>query len=238
VEICEAALATVELCDVSDTGLSALLETLPASYSCDRNLGTHKAPRIDNSDPYNVALIVNGRIIQNIVVATGCEMVVVGKTAARQAGIRPSMMRAGAVALRCADERIKKAFDRTVDPVTFVFNPGTKDETTVRAHVVVTNTEADTMLLGMSVIGKIGLVPNPYKGTLKYYVDWETRGSRSARLACTFNVELGGRRNLARSTAYEIAESKAALVMPMESVPQELNAPYEFVNKVCLHQIV
>jgi predicted aspartyl protease len=107
----------MELCDVSDVGLSALLGSLPASYTCDRDLGTHKTPRIDNSDPYNIALTVNGRVLQNIIVDTGCEMVVVGKTAARQAGIRPSMMRSGAVALRCADERVTKAFDRTIDPV-------------------------------------------------------------------------------------------------------------------------
>ena len=89
--------------------------------------------------------------------------------------------------------RVTKAFDRTIDPIPFVFNPGTEDETTVMAQVVVTNSEADTMLLGMSVIGKIGLVPNPYKGTLKYYVDWETQGSRSAHVACVFDVELGSR---------------------------------------------
>jgi hypothetical protein len=104
-------------------------------------------------------------------------MVVVGRTAARQAGIKPSMMRSGAVALWCTNERVTKAFDRTIDPISFVCNPGTKDETTVMAQVVVTHSEGDTMLLGMSVIGKMGLVPNPYKGTLKYYVDSETQVS-------------------------------------------------------------
>jgi predicted aspartyl protease len=171
IPVSRASTAQLELCDVSDVGLSALLGSLPASYTCDRDLGTHKVPRIDNSDPYNIALTVNGRVFRNIIVDTGCEMVVVGKTAARQAGIRPSMMRSGAVALWCADKRVTKAFDRTIDPVSFVFDPGTKNETTVMAQVVVTNSEADTMFLGMSVIGKIGLVPNPYKETLKYYVD-------------------------------------------------------------------
>jgi predicted aspartyl protease len=167
VTMSRASTARVELCDVSGDGLHALLGRLPASYFCDGDLGTHKAPRIDNSDLYKVALSVNGRTLQNIIVDTGCEMVVVGQAAARQAGIRPRMMRSGAVALRCADERVTKAFDRTIDPIPFVFNPGTEDETTVMAQVVVTNSAADTMLLGMSVIGKIGLVPNPYKGTLK-----------------------------------------------------------------------
>ena len=56
VTVSRASTARVELCDVSNDGLSALLGSLPASYSCDRDLGTHKAPRIDNSDPYKVAL--------------------------------------------------------------------------------------------------------------------------------------------------------------------------------------
>jgi hypothetical protein len=93
--------------------------------------------------------------------------------------------------------------------------------TTVMAQVVVTNSEADTMLLGMSLIGKIGLVPNPYKGTLKYYVDWETRGSRSAYLACVFDVQLGGKRKKSfRSIACEEVDSRAALAMPMMAMPK------------------
>jgi hypothetical protein len=89
------------------------------------------------------------------------------------------------------------------------------------AHVVETNTDAATMLLGMSVISKIGLVPNPYKGTLKYYVNWETRGSRSAHLACVFDVDIGSKkRKSVRGTACEIADSKNALVMPIVAVPK------------------
>jgi hypothetical protein len=71
VTVSRASAARAELCDVSSDGLSALLGRLPASYSCDRDLGTHKAPRIDNSNPYKVALSVNGRILQNIIVDTG-----------------------------------------------------------------------------------------------------------------------------------------------------------------------
>jgi hypothetical protein len=116
---------------------------------------------------------------------------------------------------------VTKAFDRTIDPIAFVFNPGTKNETTVMAQVVVTNSEADTMLLEMSVIGKIGLVPDPYKGTLKYYVDWETRGSRTAHLACVFDAEIGGRkRKTFRNTACEEVYSQSALVMPTMAMPK------------------
>jgi hypothetical protein len=89
------------------------------------------------------------------------------------------------------------------------------------AHVVVTNSDAATMLLGMSVIGKIGLVPNPYEGTLKYYVNWETRGSRSAHLACVFDVDIDSKkRKSVRGTACELADSKNALVMPIVAAPK------------------
>jgi hypothetical protein len=177
--------------------------------------------KVCNSDPYKVALSVNGRILQNIIVDTGCEMVIVGRAAARQAGVRPSMMRLGAVALWCADERVIKAFHCSIDPIPFVFNPGTEDETAVMAQVAVTNIAADTMMLGMSVIGKIGLVPNPYKGTLKYYVDWETQGSRSAHLACVFDVEFGGpEKKSVRSTACEEVYNGSALVMPIVDMPR------------------
>lgn len=134
----------LKLYDVSDTGLNALLgRALPASYASDRNSGVHKAPRIDNSDPYRRALTINGQVLKNIIVDTGCEMVIVGRAAARKAGIKHSMMHFGAIALRRADERVTKAFDRTIDPVTFVFNSGTESETIVRAHIVGTHCDAD-----------------------------------------------------------------------------------------------
>src|SRR3569833_3317958 len=71
----------------------------------------------------------------------------------------------------------------------------------------------------MSVIGRVGLVPNPYKGTLKYYVDWATRGSRSAHLACTFPIEVGKRKMQPNSPAFEVIEGWFALAMPKDSVP-------------------
>jgi hypothetical protein len=130
---------------------------------------------------------------------------------------------------------VTKAFDRTIDPIPFVFNPGTKDETIVMAQVVVKNSAADTMLLGMSVIGKIGLVPHPYKGTLKYYVDWETQGSRSAHLARVFDVELGRpERKSVRSTACEEVYSGYALVEEQGSSSDCCkNAPTRGESKEC-----
>jgi hypothetical protein len=68
-------------------------------------------------------------------------------------GLKPSMMDLGAVALRVADGGTTKAFDRTKQPVEYVFNPKTPDETKVLSHVIVVNSENADTLLGMSVLG-------------------------------------------------------------------------------------
>jgi hypothetical protein len=105
-------------------------------------------------------------------------------------GLRPSMMDLGAVALsRVADGGPTEAFDMTKNPVEFVFNPKTPDETKVVSHVIVVNVKIADTLLGMSVLGKIGVTANPYKGRVKYYVNWREPNARKAYLKSTFPVE-------------------------------------------------
>jgi hypothetical protein len=99
------------------------------------------------------------------------------------------MMDLGAVALSVADGGTTKAFDRTKHPVEFVFNAKTPDETKVFLHVIVVNTEDADTLLGMSILGKIGLTINPYKGRVKYYVNWKEPNARKAYLRSTFPVD-------------------------------------------------
>jgi hypothetical protein len=99
------------------------------------------------------------------------------------------MMDSGAVALRVADGKTTRAFDRTKHPVEFVFNPKTPDEPKVLLHVIVVNTEDANTLLGMSVSRKIGLTAKPYKGCVKYYVNWKERNARKAYLKSTFPVD-------------------------------------------------
>jgi hypothetical protein len=48
--------------------------------------------------------------------------------------------------------------------------------------------DADT-LLGISVLGKIGLTANPYKGSVKYYVNWKEPNERKAYLKSTFSID-------------------------------------------------
>jgi hypothetical protein len=115
--------------------------------------------------------LINGRVLPVILLDYGAESVITGRAGACQMGLKPSMMELGAVALRVADGGTTRAFDRTKHPVEFVFNPETPDETKVLSHVIVVNTEDADTLLGMSVLGKIGLTANPYKGRVKYYVN-------------------------------------------------------------------
>jgi hypothetical protein len=160
------------LYDANNPKLRALLAGLPASQVGNRETGVHKAPRIDNSGP-NPACLINGKVLPVILLDDGSESVIIGRAGARQMGLKPSMMDLGAVALRVADGETTKAFDRTKQPVEFVFNPKTPDEAKVLSHVIVVNSENADTLLGMSVLGKIGLTANPYKGRVKYFVNWK-----------------------------------------------------------------
>jgi hypothetical protein len=59
----------------------------------------------------------------------------------------------------------------------------------VLSHVIVVNSEDADTLLGMSVMGKFGLTTNPYKGRVKYYVNWREPNARKAYLKSTFPVD-------------------------------------------------
>jgi hypothetical protein len=162
-----------------DTNLRALLAGLPATQVANREIRVHKAPGIDNSGP-NPACLIDGKVLPVILLDYGAESVITGRACARQMGLKPSMMDLGAVALRVADRGTTRAFDRTKHPVEFVFNPKTSDETKVLSHVIVVNTEDADTLLGMSVLGKIGLTANPYKGRMKYYVNRKEPNARKS----------------------------------------------------------
>jgi hypothetical protein len=186
---------------------------LPASQVGNRETGVHKAPRIDNSGP-NPACLINGKILPIILLDYGSE--------ARQMGLKPSMMDLGAVALRVADGGTTKAFDRTKQPVEFVFNPKTPDETKVLSHVIVVHSANADTLLGMSVLGKIGLTANPYKGRVKYYVNWKEPNARKAYLKSTFPIDRPSPAFAASSSGQVIEVVNAASAVQL---PLPLNSP-------------
>jgi hypothetical protein len=161
---------SANLYDAENPNLRALLAGLPATQVANRETGVHKAPRIDYSGP-NPACLINGKVLPVILLDYGAKSVITGRAGARHMGLKPSMMDLGAVALRVADGETTRAIDRTKQPVEFVFNPKTPDKTKVLLHVIVVNTKDADTLLEMSVLGKIGLTANPYKGRVKYYVN-------------------------------------------------------------------
>jgi hypothetical protein len=211
---------SANLYDANNPKLRALLAGLPASQVGNRETGVHKAPRIDNSGP-NPACLINGKVLPVILLDYGSESVITGRAGARQMGLKPSMMDLGAVALRVADGGTTKAFDRTKQPVKFVFNPKTPDETKVLSHVIVVNSENADTLLGMSVLGKIGMTANPYKGRVKYYVNWKEPNARKAYLKSTFPVDWPSPAFAASSSGQVIevvnAASAVQLPLPLDS---------------------
>jgi hypothetical protein len=176
------------LYDAENPNLRALLAGLPATQVANREQTVHKAPRIDNSSP-NPACLINGKVLPVILLDYGAESVIIGRAGARQMELKPSMMDLGAVALRVVDGGTTRAFDRTKHPVEFVINPKIPDETKVLSHVIVFNTEDADTLSGISVLRKIGLTDNPYKGCMKYYVNQKEPNARKAYLKSTFPVD-------------------------------------------------
>jgi hypothetical protein len=211
---------SANLYDANNPKLRALLAGLPASQVGNRETGVHKAPRIDNSGP-NPACLINGKVLPVILLDYGSESAITGRAGARQMGLKPSMMDLGAVALRVADGGTTKAFNMTKQPVEFVFNPKTPDETKVLSHVIVVNSENADTLLGMSVLGKIGLTANPYKGRVKYYVNWKEPNPSKAYLKSTFPVDRPSPACAASSSGQVIevvnAASAVHLPLPLDS---------------------
>jgi hypothetical protein len=147
-----------------------------------------RRPWIDNNGP-DPACLINGKVLPVSFLDYGAKSVITGRAGARQIGQKPNLINLGAVALRVADGGTTRAFDRTKRPVEFVFNPKPPDETKVLSHVIVVNTEDADTLLGMSVLGKIGLTANLYKGPVKYYVNWKEPNARKAYSKSTFPVD-------------------------------------------------
>jgi hypothetical protein len=127
------------------------------------------------------------------------------------------MMDLGVVALRVDDGGTTRAFDRIKHPVEFVFNPKTPDETKVLLHVIVVNTEDADALLGMSVLGKIGLTANSYKGRVKYYEKWKEPNAQKAYLKSTFPIDrpLPAFAASSLGLVFEVVNAASAVQLPL-----------------------
>ena len=184
-----AALATSQdLYNPENPNISALLSHLPGSYHSDQTAGFHRSPRIDNSG-LKPAMLINGRVLNNLLLDSGAEAVITGRSGAAAMGITPDMIAPNAIMIRTATGNLTERLDRTKEPVSFVLNPGTADEVIVMAHVVIVNQQAADTLIGMSIIGPVGLDPSFRKKRVKYYLEGDGQAPRKCYLRAKFPVD-------------------------------------------------
>src|SRR3569833_1135268 len=100
-------------------------------------------------------MLINGRVLNNLLLDSGAEAVITGRSGAAAMGITPDMIAPNAIMIRTATGNLTERLDRTKAPVSFELNPGTADEVTVMAHVVIVNQQAADTLIGMSIIGPV-----------------------------------------------------------------------------------
>ena len=155
----------------------------------ERVSGFHHAPRIDNSGP-NPPFLINGVALEWLTVDTGCESVIISNWTAKKLGITAGMRQKKAISLITADAVTTAPVDRTWDTVEISINPHTSAATTVQVKLTIVPSQTKETLIGMSVIGRIGLTPDPYKQVMTYYTRWWEEESPTAELPSVFNVDL------------------------------------------------
>ncbi|GAQ93422.1 hypothetical protein KFL_015140010, partial [Klebsormidium nitens] len=162
--------ASEDLYDPEIPNLGALLSHLPGTYHSDRRAGFHRSPRIDNrgSKP---AMLINGRVVHNLLLDGGAEAAITGRSSAAAMGITPDMIDRNAIVFRTCTGALTERLDQTKEPVSFVLNPDTPDELIIMAHVVIVNQNVPDTVIGMSVMGPAELTPDMRRKRAKYYVE-------------------------------------------------------------------
>jgi hypothetical protein len=212
-----------DIYDVANPHLAALLSRLSGSYHSDRAQGTYGLPRIDNKRP-RPAMVINGQVLHDLVLDCGANAVLVGPKTAARLQLKPDMIRKNAIWIRVASGSTV-FMDETIKPIDFVLNPGTQNETTVWAKIVIVHGNLPDTLIGMSVMGPASIYPDPYKGTVKYYVNWWEPNARKAYLRCRMPVDLptSGRPG-ARSAPLSVAFSASTESARLLQIPTPKNA--------------
>jgi hypothetical protein len=165
-------------------------------------------------------MLINGRVVNNLLLDYGAEAIITGRPGATAMGITPAMIQHNAIVIRTATGELVR-LDQTKQPVSCTLNPGTADEVTVMAHVVIVKHDLPDTLIGMSVIGPAGLQPCFYKRRLKYYINRDTPNARKAFLRCRFPIDFGKSPTNAFTT---IRACTGAVIIRVKSPsnPQEL----------------
>jgi hypothetical protein len=135
-----------KLYDAQDPQSAATLSKLPGNYHIDRTVGFHRTPRIDNSGPLP-AMMINGRVVNNLVLDCGAEAIITGQPSAAAIRITPTIIERDAFVIRTATGELVR-LDQTREPVSCTLNPGTADKVTVMAHVVIVKHDLPDTLTG------------------------------------------------------------------------------------------
>jgi hypothetical protein len=92
-------------------------------------------------------------------------------------------------------------------------------------QIVIVHGDLPDTLIGMSVMGPANIYPNPYKGTVKYYVNWWEPNARKAYLRCHMAVNLPtSGRPRARSARLSVAFSASTESPWLLQIPTPKNA--------------
>ena len=217
------------LYDVNNPNLGALLSHLPGAYHSDRTTGFHRSPRVDNSGK-RPAMLVNGRVLHNLLLDTGAEAVIAGRASATAMGIAPDMISRGAIKIRTCTGALTERLDQTKQPVRFTLNPGTPEEVTVMAHVVILNADVADTLIGMSVMGPLEMVPDLRKKRVKYYLE-EEAGTRKCFLPCKFPIDYSSLLPTSR-----VLQAYGGIVIPIMPTPNNAENIYVACARLEAHR--
>jgi hypothetical protein len=211
-----------DIYDPANPRLAALLSSLPGSYYSNRSQGTYRSPRVNNTGP-RPAMLINGQVLQNLVLDCGADVVLVGPCTAAKLELTPDKVRNNAIEIRVASGETVH-MDKTIAPVDFVLSPGTPHETTVWAKIIVVSGDLPNTLIGMSVMGSAGIRPDYYKQVVTYYINWWEPHAREARLSCFLPVDYdcsgaSGVSCACTSLAYSAASTSTGATNPPRLAP-------------------
>jgi hypothetical protein len=133
-------------------------------------------------------MLINGRVVTNLLLDCEAEAIITGRPNAAAMGITHDIIQHNATVIRTAIGELVR-LDQTKKPVSCTLNPGTADEVTVMAHVVIVKHDLPDTLIGMSVIGPAGLQACSHKQRVKYYINWGTPNARKAFFKCQFPID-------------------------------------------------
>ncbi|GJP84708.1 hypothetical protein CLOP_g14758 [Closterium sp. NIES-67] len=133
------------------------------------------------------AVAVEGKYPGTTIIDTGASQVLVGRRLAERLGLhREENVTPEGVRIQTAEGGAGKWLPRTLRPQEVVLAPGAEDETRIRVHCLVSDSDDYDLLLGMELLYKIGAVVDTWTEKVTYqprYWDHELSHEESLAVA-------------------------------------------------------